>query len=98
MGTIVASHEEGAGHMTEGCARATGKPGIVLVTSGSGTTNLVTVMQVALCDGTPMVVISGQGPAVLEVVTGQNSPGWPVVPAGKGLHEFVPYPDVTLSS
>jgi acetolactate synthase-1/2/3 large subunit len=46
--------------MAEGYARATGKPGVVLVTSASGITNLVTPMQDALCDGTPMVVLCGQ--------------------------------------
>lgn len=48
--------------MAEGYARATGKPGVVLVTSGSGITNLVTPMQDALCDGTPIVVFCGQAP------------------------------------
>jgi acetolactate synthase-1/2/3 large subunit len=57
---VVGVHEQGSGHMAEGYARATGKPGIVLVTSGSGTTNLITPMQDALCDSTPMVVICGQ--------------------------------------
>lgn len=50
--------------MAEGYARASGKPGVVLVTSGPGATNVVTAMQDALMDGTPMVVFSGQ------VVTG----------------------------
>jgi len=50
--------------MAEGYARATGKPGVVLVTSGPGATNVITPMQDALMDGTPMVVFSGQ------VVTG----------------------------
>ncbi|OBT81379.1 hypothetical protein VE02_10232 [Pseudogymnoascus sp. 03VT05] len=52
-------HEQGAGHMAEGYARATGKPGVVLVT-GTGLTNMVTPMQDALSDGTPMVVLCGQ--------------------------------------
>ena len=46
--------------MAEGYARASGKPGVVLVTSGPGATNVVTPMQDALMDGTPMVVFSGQ--------------------------------------
>ena len=46
--------------MAQGYARATGKPGVVLVTSGPGATNTVTPMQDALMDGTPMVVFSGQ--------------------------------------
>lgn len=46
--------------MAEGYARASGKPGVVLVTSGPGATNVVTAMQDALSDGTPLVVFSGQ--------------------------------------
>lgn len=57
---ILTRHEQGAGHMAEGYARATGKPGIVLVTSGPGATNTVTPLQDALMDGTPIVVFSGQ--------------------------------------
>ncbi|PYI24001.1 acetolactate synthase [Aspergillus violaceofuscus CBS 115571] len=57
---VLPKHEQGAGHMAEGYARASGKPGIVLVTSGPGATNVVTPMQDALCDGTPMVVFCGQ--------------------------------------
>lgn len=59
---ILPRHEQGAGHMAEGYARATGKPGVVLVTSGPGATNTVTCMQDALSDGTPMVVFTGQVP------------------------------------
>ncbi|KAF8884830.1 acetolactate synthase [Infundibulicybe gibba] len=50
----------GAGHMAEGYARVSGKPGVVLVTSGPGATNVVTPMQDALSDGVPLVVFSGQ--------------------------------------
>ncbi|KAI7484230.1 Acetolactate synthase catalytic subunit [Hortaea werneckii] len=57
---ILPRHEQGAGHMAEGYARATGKPGVVLVTSGPGATNTITPMQDALMDGTPLVVFSGQ--------------------------------------
>ncbi|KAK3724171.1 Acetolactate synthase, mitochondrial [Vermiconidia calcicola] len=57
---ILPRHEQGAGHMAEGYARASGKPGVVLVTSGPGATNTVTPMQDALMDGTPLVVFSGQ--------------------------------------
>lgn len=57
---ILPRHEQGAGHMAEGYARASGKPGVVLVTSGPGGTNTVTPMQDALMDGTPLVVFSGQ--------------------------------------
>jgi acetolactate synthase-1/2/3 large subunit len=59
---IMPRHEQGAGHMAEGYARATGKPGVVVVTSGPGATNVVTPMQDALSDGTPMVVFTGQVP------------------------------------
>jgi len=57
---ILPRHEQGAGHMAEGYARATGKPGVVLVTSGPGATNVITPLQDALMDGTPMVVFTGQ--------------------------------------
>lgn len=59
---ILPKHEQGAGHMAEGYARASGLPGVVLVTSGPGATNVVTPMQDALSDGTPMVVFCGQVP------------------------------------
>ncbi|KAI8806329.1 putative acetolactate synthase [Cladochytrium replicatum] len=59
---VLPRHEQGAGHMAEGYARATGKPGVVLVTSGPGATNVVTPMQDAMSDGTPMVVFCGQVP------------------------------------
>lgn len=59
---ILPRHEQGAGHMAEGYARASGLPGVVLVTSGPGATNVVTPMQDALSDGTPMVVFCGQVP------------------------------------
>ncbi|KAK4547739.1 Acetolactate synthase, mitochondrial [Oleoguttula mirabilis] len=57
---ILPRHEQGAGHMAEGYARASGKPGVVVVTSGPGATNVITPMQDALMDGTPMVVFTGQ--------------------------------------
>ncbi|KJZ73306.1 Acetolactate synthase catalytic subunit [Hirsutella minnesotensis 3608] len=59
---IMPRHEQGAGHMAEGYARASGKPGVVLVTSGPGATNVITPMQDALSDGTPLVVFCGQVP------------------------------------
>ena len=62
---ILPRHEQGAGHMAEGYARASGKVGVVLVTSGPGATNVVTPMQDALMDGTPMVVFCGQVPTNL---------------------------------
>ncbi|KAF9889111.1 Acetolactate synthase, mitochondrial [Aspergillus nanangensis] len=57
---VLPRHEQGAGHMAQGYARASGKPGVVLVTSGPGATNVITPMQDALSDGTPMVVFCGQ--------------------------------------
>ncbi|KAI5120468.1 hypothetical protein M0805_006488 [Coniferiporia weirii] len=57
---VLPRHEQGAGHMAEGYARVSGKPGVVLVTSGPGATNVVTPMQDAMSDGVPMVVFSGQ--------------------------------------
>lgn len=62
---ILPRHEQGAGHMAEGYARASGKVGVVLVTSGPGATNVVTPLQNALMDGTPMVVFCGQVPTNL---------------------------------
>ncbi|PGH30585.1 acetolactate synthase, large subunit, biosynthetic type [[Emmonsia] crescens] len=57
---VLPRHEQGAGHMAEGYARASGKPGVVLVTSGPGATNVITPIQDAMSDGTPMVVFCGQ--------------------------------------
>ncbi|KAJ7202849.1 thiamine diphosphate-binding protein [Mycena pura] len=57
---VLPRHEQGAGHMAEGYARVSGKPGVVLVTSGPGATNVVTPMQDAMSDGIPLVVFSGQ--------------------------------------
>ncbi|KAF7422512.1 Acetolactate synthase, mitochondrial [Pleurotus ostreatus] len=53
-------HEQGAGHMAEGYARVTGRPGVVSVTSGPGATNVITPLQDAMSDGIPMIVIAGQ--------------------------------------
>lgn len=57
---VLPRHEQGAGHMAEGYARASGKPGVVLVTSGPGATNVVTPMADALADGIPLIVFTGQ--------------------------------------
>jgi acetolactate synthase-1/2/3 large subunit len=57
---VLPRHEQGAGHMAEGYARVSGKPGVVLVTSGPGATNVITPMQDALSDGVPLVVFTGQ--------------------------------------
>jgi acetolactate synthase-1/2/3 large subunit len=57
---ILVRHEQGAGHMAEGYALATGKPGVAMVTSGPGATNIVTPIGNAYMDSTPLVVITGQ--------------------------------------
>ena len=62
---ILVRHEAGAAHAAEGYARATGKPGVVLVTSGPGATNAVTGIADAWMDSIPMVVITGQVPSGL---------------------------------
>ena len=59
---ILVRHEQGATHMADGYARATGKPGVVLVTSGPGATNAVTGIATAHMDSVPLVVITGQVP------------------------------------
>ncbi|MBC9247266.1 acetolactate synthase 3 large subunit [Paracoccus sp. 11-3] len=62
---VLVRHEQGAVHMAEGYARATGKPGVVLVTSGPGATNAVTGLTDALLDSIPIVVLSGQVPTFM---------------------------------
>src|SRR5262245_16592780 len=57
---ILVRHEQGAAHMAEGYARVSGRPGVVLVTSGPGATNTVTGIADAYMDSTPLVVITGQ--------------------------------------
>jgi acetolactate synthase-1/2/3 large subunit len=57
---VLVRHEQGATHMAEGYARVSGRPGVVIVTSGPGATNAVTGIADAYMDSTPMVVISGQ--------------------------------------
>ncbi|MDP5327205.1 MAG: acetolactate synthase 3 large subunit [Paracoccaceae bacterium] len=62
---ILVRHEQGAVHAAEGYARSTGKPGVVLVTSGPGATNAVTGIVDALMDSIPLVVLSGQVPTFM---------------------------------
>ncbi len=57
---ILVRHEQGAGHMAEGYAKATGKPGVALVTSGPGMTNVITALADAHMDSVPLVCLSGQ--------------------------------------
>ena len=62
---ILVRHEQGAVHAAEGYARSTGRPGVVLVTSGPGATNAVTGMTDALMDSIPLVVLTGQVPTFM---------------------------------
>ncbi|MFQ5480118.1 MAG: biosynthetic-type acetolactate synthase large subunit [Thermodesulfobacteriota bacterium] len=62
---ILVRHEQGAVHMADGYARVSGKPGVVLVTSGPGATNTVTGIATAYMDSIPMVVFTGQVPTAL---------------------------------
>ncbi len=62
---ILTRHEQGAVHAADGYARATGKPGVVLVTSGPGATNTVTGIATASMDSIPLIVFSGQVPTAL---------------------------------
>jgi acetolactate synthase I/II/III large subunit len=62
---ILARHEQGAGHAADGYARSCGKPGVVLVTSGPGATNVVTPVATAHMDSIPLVVITAQVPSHL---------------------------------
>ena len=57
---VLVRHEQGGTHMADGYARATGKPGVVLVTSGPGATNTVTGLLTAQMDSIPLIVLTGQ--------------------------------------
>ena len=59
---VLVRHEQGAGHMAEGYAHATGRPGVAMVTSGPAATNIVTPLCDAYLDSVPMVVVTGQVP------------------------------------
>ncbi|NNJ90646.1 MAG: acetolactate synthase 3 large subunit, partial [Gammaproteobacteria bacterium] len=59
---ILVRHEQGATHAADAYARATGKPGVALVTSGPGATNAVTGIATAYMDSIPMIVLTGQVP------------------------------------
>jgi acetolactate synthase-1/2/3 large subunit len=76
---ILVRHEQGASHAADGYARATGKPGVCLVTSGPGATNAITGIATAYMDSIPLVVLTGQVPSH---VGGADRPGaeprdWP---------------------
>ena len=71
---VLARHEQGAVHMADGYARSSGKPGVVVVTSGPGATNTVTGIATAYMDSVPLVVITGQVPrAVIGTDSFQES-------------------------
>ncbi len=59
---VLVRHEQGAGHAAEGYAQVTGRPGVAMVTSGPGATNIVTPLMDAMMDSVPLVVVSGQVP------------------------------------
>ena len=65
---ILVRHEQGAAHAAEGYARSTGKPGVLIVTSGPGATNAVTGLTDAMMDSIPLVCISGQVPTHLVLL------------------------------
>jgi len=62
---ILVRHEQGAAHAAEGYARASGKPGVCIATSGPGATNLVTGIMDAYMDSTPIIAFGGQVPTNL---------------------------------
>ena len=62
---VLARHEQGAAHMADGYARASGRVGVVLATSGPGATNLVTGLATAMMDSVPLVAITGQVPSAV---------------------------------
>src|SRR5688500_7816308 len=59
---ILVRHEQGAGHMAEGFAHATGRPGVCMVTSGPAATNVVTPLCGAMLDSVPIIMLTGQVP------------------------------------
>ena len=65
---ILTAHEQGASHAADGYARATGKTGVVIATSGPGATNLVTGIATAYLDSVPLVAITGNVPCGIGVV------------------------------
>ena len=71
---ILVRHEQGAVHAAEGYARSTGKPGVVLVTSGPGATNAVTGMVDALMDSIPLVILTGQADSYSSMTCAASPP------------------------
>src|SRR5204862_6492319 len=62
---VLVRHEQGAAHMADGYARASGKGGVAIATSGPGATNLVTGIATAMLDSSPIVCITGQAPSTV---------------------------------
>ncbi len=90
MPLIVPANEQGAGFMAAGYARASGRPGVVMVTSGPGATNCVTPVRDSLADSIPMVVICGQVPtAAVGSDAFQEAPVSAVMGAGVAKHVFL---------
>jgi acetolactate synthase-1/2/3 large subunit len=69
---VLVRHEQGATHMADGYARATGKVGVAMATSGPGATNMVTGIATAMMDSSPIVCITGQ---VASSFVGTDAPG-----------------------
>jgi acetolactate synthase-1/2/3 large subunit len=90
MPLIVPANEQGAGFMAAGYARASGKVGVVLVTSGPGATNTVTPVRDCMADSIPIVVITGQVPtAAIGTVAFQEAPVSAIMGAGVAKHVFL---------
>ena len=90
MPLVVPANEQGAGFMAAGYARASGKVGVVLVTSGPGATNTVTPVRDCLADSIPLVVITGQVPtAAIGTDAFQEAPVSAVMGAGVAKHVFL---------
>jgi len=90
MPLIVPANEQGAGFMAAGYARATGKVGVVLVTSGPGATNTVTPVRDCMADSVPIVVITGQVPtSAIGTDAFQEAPVSAIMGAGVAKHVFL---------
>ena len=90
MPLVVPANEQGAGFMASGYARASGKVGVVLVTSGPGATNTVTPVRDSLADSVPLVVITGQVPtAAIGTDAFQEAPVSAVMGPGVAKHVFL---------
>ena len=94
---ILVRHEQGATHMADGYARATGKPGVVLVTSGPGATNLITGICCSYYDSVPLLLITGQVSTFrMTGNTGVRQIGFQETPITKITEEITKY-SVTIN-